>query len=1173
MFNHRYQYGPSGQTGVPGFHSQGTFTNNGKSFDNNQVTGNNILPQHIISTKNGTSTYCIDTSDSLNLQNGKHYKEKLSCIREDLKAFEQQTNYSITNHTPYQNPVKNIQFPGYSRSSTTNQRPSPPSSSSSATTTTNYGDSNNSRDTQKSMINYLTSMGYNEVDAICALNLVKYSSVTAAANLLISIEKNKGNEDINNGVYNNNIHTSIINVPSNGKVYLPPPLPPLSSVQSQQSGNNITLSAPPSAAAATTTPSQLPLPASSSSSTTTATTTSTSTTAYPVNSIEENGNCDGSYQEYNKRIPLYCQYQNNYYYNECLDKQTSQRTGTVISIEQGSSNNLSLSNYKSPINSNDIRKVHSSRIPTTPDQQHQKNATYNNIEVKRSDSYKIPTTNNTRNINLIKMHQQSSFGNGSTNLPKQQSLTTSSSSTTTTTTTTSTTTSSSGNFNRNSPSLHNNIVNNNRGIQSIIVNPDVTPDLEKELDKICKVVTRLPLINSTSLDIPLTSSPSDDNNYYNKEERRKSSGNFERNIGKRKVIRSLSPLPESVNNRLKNNIFESNIRHCKAGMFRFFMEQHIEKLIQQYKERNQRAIQLMSEMEQADLPERLKKQLLKFLHQKESKYIRLKRQRMNVGMFDILKHIGVGAFGKVSLVKKKDTGQVYAMKTLVKTEVIQKQQAAHVKAERDILAEANSPWIVKLFFSFQDSCNLYFIMEYVPGGDMMQLLINKGIFNESLARFYIAELTCAIEYVHSLGFIHRDIKPDNILIDKLGHIKLTDFGLCTGLRWTHDKRHYVIAENGEIPEHMRSDSFNLSNGGNWKEPIKVLEQRYANKRNQAHSVVGTSNYMAPEVILKIGHTKACDWWSVGVILYEMVLGRPPFMSQTEDPRETQYKIVNWKHYLNLVDHTGKLSKECLNMIKNLCRDQESRLGKNGANEIKKDSWFNGIDFNTLRSRKAEWIPKVDHAEDTSNFDDIKFEDDIFGGDLPPQFVNNPAFYEFTYRHFFDLEGQGPMSGGRIYHSHKRAPLSNIEGMSTIMTIHENSNNDKGSFNNTKESQKISSNFTRTTTSFSPGKESPIANNIIGGLGTENQGKIITNINNSFQNPKMLNGGLLTCNVSGNGGSRLNGFHLLKHHQKYKLSSAIRTPSMGRKGERIEGRKNEVIKEDDSYESDPSEMKV
>uniref|UniRef100_A0A0N5B6Z0 non-specific serine/threonine protein kinase n=1 Tax=Strongyloides papillosus TaxID=174720 RepID=A0A0N5B6Z0_STREA len=1143
MFNHRYQYGPSGQTGVPGLHSQGTFSNNGKTFDGSQIPNNTSIPQHIITTKNGTSTYCIDTSDSSNVQNGKHYKEKLSCIREDLKAFEQQSNYPVNNHTTYQSPVKNIPFSGYtSRSPSTNQRLSPPSSY----TDSNNGPSpnNSNRDSkQKSMVNYLTSMGYNKVDAICALNLVKYSSVTAAANLLISIEKNKNNDGIignGNGVYsnkvNNNIHTSIINVPSNGKVY------------STQQSSNVQQG-----------PSSTSIPSSTTTTPTTppsSTTTTTTTTTYPVNSIEENGNCDG-YQEYNKRIPLhYQQYQNNYYYNECLEKQvgsggyvndmtkqTPQRTGTVISIEQNngnnnpptnntSNNNVSLTNYKTSINTNDIRKVPSSRVPGTIQDNMNQKSNYNNIEVKRSDSYKIPTTNNARNINLIKMHQQTSFGNGGTpsNLPKQQSLTT---------------TPSSGSANRNSPSLMNNIVNNNRGIQSIIVNPDAPPDLGKELDKICKVVTRLPLINSTSLDIPPTVTI-DDSNYYNNknEERRKSSGLFEKNIGKRKVVRSLSPLPESVGVRLKNNAFESNIR----------------------------AIQLMSEMEQAELPERLKEQLLKFLSQKESKYLRLRRQRMNVGMFDILKHIGVGAFGKVSLVKKKDTGQVYAMKTLVKTEVIQKQQAAHVKAERDILAEANSPWIVRLFFSFQDSCNLYFIMEYVPGGDMMQLLINKGIFNESLARFYVAELTCAIEYVHNLGFIHRDIKPDNILIDKLGHIKLTDFGLCTGLRWTHDKRHYVIAENenGEIPEHMRSDSLTFPvNGNNCKEPVKVLEQRYAKKRNQAHSVVGTSNYMAPEVILKIGHTKACDWWSVGVILYEMVLGRPPFMSQTEDPRETQYKIVNWKHYLNLVDHTGKLSRECLNMIKNLCRDQETRLGKNGANEIKKDPWFNGIDFNTLRSRKAEWIPKVDHAEDTSNFDDIKFEDDIFGGDLPPQFVNNPAFYEFTYRHFFDLEGQGPLTGVKSHHPHKRAPLSNIEGMSSIKTINENSN-DKGALNVIKEGQKISSNFTRTTTSFSPGKESPITSNII--IGTENQGKIVNNITNVLQQQqKMVNGGMLTGNMPN--GNRLNGFHLLKHHQKYKLSSAIRTPSMGRKGNQLEGGRNGVIVEDESYESDPSELVV
>ena len=163
---------------------------------------------------------------------------------------------------------------------------------------------------------------------------------------------------------------------------------------------------------------------------------------------------------------------------------------------------------------------------------------------------------------------------------------------------------------------------------------------------------------------------------------------------------------------------------------------------------------------------------------------------MDKSMFTKIKPIGVGAFGEVTLVRKLDTNQFYAMKTLRKADVLNRNQVAHVKAERDILAEADNEWVVKLYYSFQDKDNLYFVMDYIPGGDLMSLLIKYGIFKEPLARFYIAELTCAVESVHKMGFIHRDIKPDNILIDRDGHIKLTDFGLCTGFRWTHNSKYY-----------------------------------------------------------------------------------------------------------------------------------------------------------------------------------------------------------------------------------------------------------------------------------------------------------------------------------------------------------------------------------------------
>lgn len=221
------------------------------------------------------------------------------------------------------------------------------------------------------------------------------------------------------------------------------------------------------------------------------------------------------------------------------------------------------------------------------------------------------------------------------------------------------------------------------------------------------------------------------------------------------------------------------------------MEQHAENVLKHHKARELRRTQLEAEMESARLPEEKRVEMRKILRQKETNYLRLRRAKMNASMFQRICTLGLGAFGRVDLVRKKDDPhRLYAMKQLEKSDVFTKNQAAHVKAERDILAEADNEWVVKLYYSFQDDENLYFVMDYVPGGDLMNLLIKFGVLDEKLARFYIGELTCAIESVHALGFIHRDIKPDNILIDKNGHIKLTDFGLCTGFHWTHKSENY-----------------------------------------------------------------------------------------------------------------------------------------------------------------------------------------------------------------------------------------------------------------------------------------------------------------------------------------------------------------------------------------------
>jgi len=352
--------------------------------------------------------------------------------------------------------------------------------------------------------------------------------------------------------------------------------------------------------------------------------------------------------------------------------------------------------------------------------------------------------------------------------------------------------------------------------------------------------------------------------------------------------------------------FFKRLKNYTPQAYKFYMEQHVENLLKQQEQRKVRRQQLEAEMSRVGLPNKDQNEMRKLLSQKESNYIRLRRAKMDKTMFTKIKVVGVGAFGEVSLVRKKGTKAYYAMKTLRKSEVLRRNQVAHVKAERDILAEADNEWVVKLYYSFQNQQYLYFVMDYVPGGDLMALLIKFGIFEKSLARFYIAELVLAIESVHKLGFIHRDIKPDNILIDKNGHIKLTDFGLCTGFRWTHDSKYYQVEPEGG----GHSRQYSMEPEGGWEsllnetncnckstrlqhDLLKPLQRRKLRRhmRCTAHSLVGTPNYIAPEVLMRIPYSQQCDWWSVGVIMYEMLIGQPPFLAKS--PAETQFKVSNF----------------------------------------------------------------------------------------------------------------------------------------------------------------------------------------------------------------------------------------------------------------------------------------
>ncbi|UJR14847.1 hypothetical protein I4U23_001832 [Adineta vaga] len=311
----------------------------------------------------------------------------------------------------------------------------------------------------------------------------------------------------------------------------------------------------------------------------------------------------------------------------------------------------------------------------------------------------------------------------------------------------------------------------------------------------------------------------------------------------------------------------------------------------------------------------------------------IREKRINFDDFELIKIIGRGAFGTVDLVRRKTSGQVYAMKTLSKFEMLKRSDSAFFWEERNIMAFSNSDWIVKLHYAFQDAKNLYMIMEYMPGGDLITLLERYEI-SDSSARFYCAEVVLALDAIHSLGYIHRDIKPDNMLLDAYGHLKLADFGTCIKM----DKDGLV-----------RSDT-----------------------------AVGTPDYISPE-ILKSQNTTGVygcevDWWSVGVFLYEMLLGETPFYA--ESLVGTYHKIMN--HRENLVfPEEIPLSTDARALICAFLSDKSTRLGKNGTTEVKSHPFFtnhNEWTWDTIRKASVPIVPPLTNDEDTSNFNEIENTD-------------------------------------------------------------------------------------------------------------------------------------------------------------------------------------------------------
>lgn len=334
--------------------------------------------------------------------------------------------------------------------------------------------------------------------------------------------------------------------------------------------------------------------------------------------------------------------------------------------------------------------------------------------------------------------------------------------------------------------------------------------------------------------------------------------------------------------------------------------------------------------------------------------IKVRQVEVGPSSFQKIKMLGRGDVGKVYLVREKKSGKLFAMKVLSKKEMIERKKIKRALTEQEILATANHPFIVTLYHSFQSEQYLYFCMEYCMGGEFFRALQSRPgkCLSEDGSRFYAAEVTAALEYLHLMGFIYRDLKPENILLHQSGHIMLSDFDLAKQSGVSGGRPATIHQEENGIP---------------------LIDTRSCTADFRTNSFVGTEEYIAPEVIQTAGHTSAVDWWTLGILIYEMIYATTPFKGAERN--DTFHNIMHLPVFFR---DTPKVSAPCKDIITRLLDKRETtRLGsKSGASEVKQHKWFSKINWGLLRNTQPPIVPTASNGIDAVNFRQIRESDSL-----------------------------------------------------------------------------------------------------------------------------------------------------------------------------------------------------